>query len=437
MSRREANPETAWMSNATTDIRAGIWLTVVGAFVRIALIAASPTDGLVSPDSPSYLDPARAILHHGRFLIDRYSDQYMFVRTPGYPTLVAAAMAIVGDDVKRIALLQAVVSSLLILAAFVFTKSLAGLRVATAVAVCVAFDPMLIHASGQLLTESAHAMALLVIAIVLVAISRHRPQLPSIWFLAGLSLSFATLIRPTTYYLPFLLLIIGVVVLRRRRESLVRAITCLAASIVPVLLLIGGWQVRNELRVDSPRFSGIEAVNMYFYRGGGVISEVESRPFNAVLEELRADYPPLAEGEQQGPYYEHMFDKGRALVRSHPLELIETALRALPRMTLGEGGMFLDFARIPKNLAVIWTLRLGNACVWTLWSLSLVVLVSKRQWRARALALAIPVIYVIAISAGPEAYSRFRTPVMPLVYVMCGVGVHVLRVRWMPRKKRV
>jgi hypothetical protein len=49
--------------------------------------------------------------------------------------------------------------------------------------------------------------------------------------------------------------------------------------------------------------------------------------------------------------------------------------------------------------------------------------------RRRALFVPLTLIAYFILTAGPEAYARFRVPVMPFIALLAGVGVHRLRAR--------
>lgn len=403
-----------------------VFVFVSALAIRCFLILNASVDALVGGDTNQYLGPARTLLKQGKFLTLENSNEYMFLRTPGYPTLLAGAIWLVGDDVRRLALVQAALSSLMVLAVFLFAERLTNRRIALLVAALVALDPLLIFSSGQLMTESAHAASLLILGATIVSLLYNPIDRFRNWFFSGLAMTFATLIRPTTYYLPIPLAVFGVWLLRRSKVSLWRQILCLGLGLMPLILIIGGWQVRNSVRVDTFQYSGIEAVNIYYYRGGGTISEREGRPFVEVLRDLEMNYPPRRWDQSQGDYFQQMLEDGRELIAADLASFGVMTLKAFPRLLFGESGMFLEYAGIPRNGATVWSLRLFNMMVWLIWIMTLMAGFLLPKWRRAVVGLAIPTAYVILISAGAEAYSRFRAPVMPLVYLMCGVGIAIV-----------
>ena len=79
-------------------------------------------------------------------------------------------------------------------------------------ATLAAFEPLLFWSSGALVTESLNGLLLKRAAVAFTAAFCPPWGCPAQWFAAGLSLAATTMVRPTTYYLPVLLLPIVVLV---------------------------------------------------------------------------------------------------------------------------------------------------------------------------------------------------------------------------------
>ena len=60
-------------------------------------------------------------------------------------------------------------------------------------------------------------------------------------------------------------------------------------------------------------------------------------------------------------------------------------------------------------------------------------LVRERRWTTLVLLL-IVIAYFFALSAGPEANSRFRIPIVPFFAVLAGVGIDSLIIRYRTRR---
>ena len=94
-----------------------------------------------------------------------------------------------------------------------------------------------------------------------------------------------------------------------------------------------------------------------------------------------------------------------------------------PYLGIGESPVLLAVAR--TSVVFYWGLVLLGAAV---------LLRTPGRQRAPAAVAALLVVYVLAISAGPEAYSRFRAPVAPIMCVFAAGGV-LLIIRFFQRQR--
>ena len=67
----------------------------------------------------------------------------------------------------------------------------------------------------------------------------------------GLILSVATLLRPVTYYFPLVVVFFLLLRFARQRARWSDVAKMTTAFLVPIVVLLGGWQFRNHERVDS------------------------------------------------------------------------------------------------------------------------------------------------------------------------------------------
>jgi hypothetical protein len=210
-----------------------------------------------------------------------------------------------------------------------------------------------------------------------------------------------------------------------------RGLALAAAAAVPIVLMVGGWQLRNHARVDSFRFAGVEALTMYEYRAGGVIAQVEGRPFVEVRAELRDQYPDRRPGEEQGPYYERMWHTGFDIVKAHP---------AVYARVMAEGGWsevfgigrttVLLYFQLGHSSVLAQLARVGLVLFYVVMVIGIVATFRRPGISKLVPALALLVVaYVIVASAGPEAYARMRAPVMPLLCCFAAAGAARIEAR--------
>jgi 4-amino-4-deoxy-L-arabinose transferase-like glycosyltransferase len=275
----------------------------------------------VVDDTPGYVDPARSLLHDGDYDQRRDSEAPEFVRTPGYPAFVATAYLVSGESTAFLLAVQAALGGLSVLFVVLLALRLtASFAVAYGSGALVAVDPLQNAQSGLLVTE-AIATTLTTLALYLGARFVESGFSARRGAVYASALAAATYVRPATYY--FWILVVGGLGLlawragRERRPSLGRAAVGVA---LPSLVLLGAWNVRNHFAVDSWRYSGIEAVNLYWYKAGALVAAREGDELEPtqvrLTEELNHDvprfdyeayrdgWPPPAWAHRQGEYYD-------------------------------------------------------------------------------------------------------------------------------------
>jgi hypothetical protein len=248
--------------------------------------------------------------------------------------------------------------------------------------------------------------------------------------LLGFVIAVATLIRPVTYYLP--IIVVGMLILRyaRRRDRWLDLAKMLAAFLVPLIVLVGGWQLRNHERVDSWRISGIEGKNLYLFRAAGVIAHDSGEPFAAVQHRMRHQFGKVGT-ESQGSYYGRMFRSGMHILTAHPGATIIGAA----------GGLWSEIATVQTksfgsigfgshNSAIIVPLAISLALFYAVAIYGLVLVVRRRRdLFAHAFVVGVAV-YVLVASAGPEAEGgrgeRFRAPIVPILILYAAAGAYAL-----------
>lgn len=391
-------------------------------------------EAVITPDTPEYLGSAKALLSDGHFWTAPGSGIADFRRTPGYPLFLAGLLA-VRDDLRWVAAAQSVITGLLPLATYFLARRLVSRRAALLASIIVALDPLLFVAGGTLMTEALAAVSMLAfIAIAWAMPDRASTSITNAWlFGVGTALAVATHVRPTTYY--FAPVLIGLVAFRLRPRGRAAAATGVLAVALPLVLLIGGWQWRNHEQVGTWRFTSIEAVNLYGYRGAGVIAEVEGIPFLDARERLGLEgdtCPEWWDGSgcpseaERGAFYNQMAAEGARIILAHPAVAIRLTAEGALRMLFGPGlETVTDFATfVPRTMSTRVVLALWSVPTTLLAILggALVVRHADPSKRRRWWLVILLVGYVVGVTAGTEAYARFRTPLVPLLALLVAGG---------------
>ncbi len=363
------------------------------------------------------------------------------IRTPAYPFLIAGVYQIVGIRPHAVITIQIVLSLVTMLAGWRIASLLFGSRAGVLTAVFLALDPVSLYYSQVLLTETLFGTALILALLGMVYAVRRPSLIYPCW--AGICLALATYTRPTGYYLGMLLpgmLFLAIRQLRGWRPALASA----ALMWLLFVTAIGGWQLRNYVATGSSEFS--HAKNQYLLiakaaaivamRDGLSLQEAQQRLTQEHAASLPADFPRSSQALLQESYGRF----AQAIVAAHPILLIRTTLQSAAVNLLGPSNLahlfgadnvalraaFLeqDFARFPLGSWIItlssWAF--GLSFLGVLYTGVAVLLVHRGFGNGEIALLVLTAAYVILVSSGPEAYSRFRMPVMPIFCVLAAGG---------------
>jgi len=398
-------------------------LTLVIRVVWWLAMSSDPTR-FFEPDSGGYVSLASS-LSSGHGFAALGSSTPEFIRTPGYPGFLAVIQSLFGDSARVMALVQATFTALFVVPLHRISRRFLDRRSANVTVGLMAVHPLIVYHSTMLLTE---ALSLLLLMIVVDRLIRHvMEEVDSTrsWLITGATIAVLAHVRPIAYFLTPVVVVVFAVVAWRRRSPVRRTLGRLGCLVVVPIVLIGGWQIRNKAEVDSYRFSGIEAVNMYLYRGAGAIGYRDGRDWLEVREELREAFGGPRPGEEPGPYYDRMYDEGVDILLDDIGATAVITLRGLADTALGDSrdpDRFLSYFDLGSQRAITWAMWAVMSALWVLASIG-VVMARRRGLGAAAFVMSAVVLYMVVVSAGPEAYSRFRTPVEPLLWLLAITGI--------------
>ncbi len=396
----------------------------------------------VQVDTPTYEQPALALLEHGRFSESPRDPLPEFLRTPGYPAFIATVYWIFGQSHAALLLMQVLLSTVTVLVVYLLGARMWSVSIGLLAAAMTAMEPLQWYSAGTILTESLDTLLLiLVVAIGFVMLTQEQPKLR--WpLLLGFAVATATMVRPATYYLPLFVVALLAYTAVHRRATLRDGARMIAVFLLPVIVIVGGWQFRNHETVNSWRFTAIEAKNLDLFRGAGVVADEDKISLNAAQQRLltRLGTHP---GESQGAYFGRMYRQGLHILAAKPWEAAEGAVNGLLDeidSTRSRTFAYLGMRPASGTLEDATTLLLAAFYVLFLYGLVLVVR-ARRQLLAHLFVVGVAA-YVLLVSAGPEASGgrgeRFRSVVMPILilYAARGTREQVLVVRRGHRERR-
>jgi 4-amino-4-deoxy-L-arabinose transferase-like glycosyltransferase len=375
-------------------------------------------------DTPSYLIPAANLLH-GQGLVD-FSHQPELRRTPGYPLLLLIFL-LPPLRLEYLILLQHALCALLVAATAVVVESVSGSRLTGLItAVVLAFDFATLRIANLLLTEIVFTV---LIAIMVWCLYRgltktsHNTLLINV---AGVLGGCATLVRPVgvLYFAPLSVFLF--LMLKRRRVA--HSVAFLAAfSFLPLL-----WAARNYIEGSYCGVSTIGAESLLYYRAAGALAVSLPGKYLANvsltrqqlidhtcgdLEHLYGKHCSQITESQRASYASH---KGLNIIRGHPWGYAKSVSWSIVYMVLGGGTEAISrVTHVNPRTAAYFVLlvTVPGACL---------AIIGVRYWyridRNLCYLVCLTLAYFFATSAGAEAYSRFRVPVMPMYALLIAGG---------------
>jgi 4-amino-4-deoxy-L-arabinose transferase-like glycosyltransferase len=399
---------------------------------------------LLSPDSPSYIEPAGHLLREGTFVArdcvafsvppNSFPDGPVMadtIRTPVYPLVIAGILG-AGGSLRLLVALQ----HLLAIGVAVAMHRLLGRVIpnvaAFAAAVMFVAHPAVVDTANLVLTETL-ASALVAAAAACFYLSQRRSA--AAWAVAsGLLFGVATLTRPIVLYGP---IVLAVLLFARRRPRIA------VAFVVAAALLPGAWAWRNYRAAGVATVSSIEGEDILLYRAGGALTvstkDVPSAVFalqknfgyygealhrrvpliNQALDDARAAgwNVDRMNHAQRARFYTR---RGLAIVAAHPVAYAEVVVSALIALFVDDlssiaaaKGAHIDTARLfwmPISLLLVVSAVAGLARLF-------------RTDRDLAWTLLALLGYFTVASAGPGVGTRFVVTFLPLYAAAAGVGL--------------
>ncbi len=411
--------------------------------VLLVLIARYNPDGVWAPDSQDYHVLAINLLDRGEF--SRFSkvpfDAEVF-RTPGYPLFLAVIYKFVGIHPLRVIPFQIGLSLLTLYLTYRIAERLFNEKVGLWAAGLLAVDPVSMLHSHLVLSETPFACCLTTsVYFFLGAVKEDRRYGRSV--LGSFFLALATLTRPTTYYLGTILLPLILLAYWLSTADRKKAVRSVLAVVVVQVILVGGWQVRNYLRTGSAEFSHIKGAALLFERASGIVAMAEGLSYDEAKKKLVSLYAgPLHHGlarETQAELGARWEKEGYRIIQQHPFMFLWVALKGGAALMVGPSNLAMlfgvkseafrsallqrKFDRFPTG---VWLGGVSAAAYGLLYLVVLyagiVLFVRRGRLTNEALFLILVALYVIAISSGPEAYSRFRMPIMPFFCILSAAG---------------
>lgn len=402
-----------------------LWLLLVAALLRGAAILAESAHLAEDPDD--YRAVAQELLAHRTLAIGGRPTAY---RPPLYPLVLAGWGSLFGLEPLSIGILQLLLGVATVALVVLVGRQWGLAGAAYLAGILVACDPILIHQTSQVMTETL-ATLLATASLAALAVARQRDTIRA-GFFAGLVLALAALCRPT-FLLWGLAAAIGLAVWRSPQvassaPSLFRGRLLGVACLAGLALGLAPWGLRNLVQLGRPivttthgGYTLLLANNDDFYRylrrgrWGDVWTsealvrhwqaEVVRQAANTELDRDRLAYQLAWTEIRQQPAmfaYACLVRVGRfwSLV-PHRVAGSETGLRQALRWTVGL-GYAIELLLAVVGVAALLSTRGEPACRW--WGVLLIACLTGAH-----------LVYWTDM--------RMRAPAMPAVCLLAAVGL--------------
>lgn len=210
------------------------------------------------PDTWGYLYPAQTLWANGT-LLDAHIPQPMTLRTPGYPLFLLVFHVLPGSHLGAICM-QILLSSFLPGAVYQITGLFAPRRTARLAAVLCAASVLYFVYSFALLSEILCAFLLawfVYFALEYIFQNRLRALI-----CASLLLAAAVTVRPVVYTFAGMCALVLAGWLLIQKTGFIKP---LAAFLLPLFIIVGGWQLRNYMQTGWGGFTSFSAFQTYIW----------------------------------------------------------------------------------------------------------------------------------------------------------------------------
>jgi hypothetical protein len=413
-----------------------------------------------TPDSASYIVPARELIAHHRFFSDGAPE---IIRTPGYPLLLTAGLLLGRLELATIAL-QILLSCFTVFMVY-RTARLLFEREETAIiaAGLYAIDPFSILFASLLSAETLFTAVVMVGIYYLVRYLRR--QSPRDLLVSAGALATSVYVRPIGYFLPLIIatgLAAWALVTHRQNKLRVLAYTC--AFVVVSVGLTGLWQIRNMSETGYSGFSAIASDNMYFIGAASVLAAQQHVPYYGMRDRLGYQDQRIyfQEHPEQRTWsvaqrINYMNRAADHILLGSPLAYTRIYFEGIVRATFDPGSTeYIRFFDLYPKQGGLLTVEVDKGAIATIEALfanpllfwltammlplqityllcACITLCGRVILDPAILAVLFIVGYYMAIAGGPGDWGRFRHPATPIICILAGFGLRVVRSRWEPR----
>jgi len=381
--------------------------------------AEDPARLLSPPDSAEYVAIANNVAAGHGFSADPEPPYRPDLRrTPAYPSLLAGAFLMPNGGLRLASFLGVLAGAAAVAATFWMAARLFGRSAALVAGLFLALDLTSISYSVVIMTEALFTLLLVAGIIVLM----KRPAESGVGIRAGGLLGCATLCRPAGV----LLAPVSLPVCAWQQSGAKRIARDYLRVNAAFLLVLLIWIVRNFIVAGAPTLSSIWSVNLYFHRAAAVEARLGGLAVEDVRDRWERQFQSLSGSLSEADKLEWMTAHAREVIAAHPWTYALITVDGFIYMMESDTSELRRLFGLHDGSAALRAIDVfASAQLWILYPAAAIGLLVAWRDPDRRRAVWIPVAFIgyFVLISGPEAYARFRVPVMPFLVMLGGLGI--------------
>ncbi|MFH1184161.1 MAG: glycosyltransferase family 39 protein [Chloroflexota bacterium] len=419
---------------------------VIGRLGFAALVFARPELAFAN-DTDRYVPIANAILS-GQAYAWNTERPGELLNTIGYPLFLAGVFGVLGHEAGVVALAQLLTTGAVAVILFALLRRWLGGGGAFVAAILLALDPLTILWSMTILTESLFAVTLGIGAVLLVAWAHSQDDRTLV--LAGVLSGLACLVKP------FAILIVvawaACLQVFPQHEPAAR-ITWVARGVrrgllflLPSIMLIAPWFVRNAQLWNCPTLSSVDRVTLRDYMAAKVLAEAARVGLHEAQQLLQESDPGVCPS-QTAKYWGIILANPGIYVQLHVVGTVPVLIATnfdrwlqylgadyslpdlwRPYMDHGWGGLMSllgeEMREYPQGLGLMLALTAFQVLLYVLALAGAIAAIRLPSRAARWNAIVLLMTFLILVlTPGQGGHERFRVPAQPLLAILIGYAV--------------
>jgi hypothetical protein len=267
-----------------------LWIGIAALALRFLYLYLNPRP--LASDELDYNALAVNLATHFRYAFDSIPTAY---RPVGYPAFVSFVYLLFGIQPVVVKIAQAIVDSAIVFLLPLLLQGFSERSKLLAAGVWAFFPPAVLY-TNMLMSESLYTTLLVVGTVLFVA---ERPNV--VWkVLLGVLFGYLTLMKPETLVIVVGVVAVGFVLSKSRKDAV--------ALLLPILLIVTPWVVRNWAVVGEPVLATNSGINLL----------IGNNPNANGSYSARFDLPQVEAASDEGVRDRTAFHSAVTYIVSHP-----------------------------------------------------------------------------------------------------------------------